>query len=285
MWFGISLLCFAGALYCWRLANEWEARKRAGQGEAAKRKNGETDKAGLPVRRLADSSTNSTSTAPLAARATNWLGFRLKNTSKSAGQLLRDDRAILLENALIDTSRPLDFSIPEHLRATGDPGSYIVQARGAVDDRFRAALTAAGAKIISYIPNNAYLVRLSEGGAGQMSASLLTQAVLPYEPAYKLKTELFKLAMETQPLPEGTALNVVVFEDARAETLAELAARGVEVLAESSSPFGPVLTVRFPSQEGSAVGWSALARLPGVDRKSTRLNSSHVSESRMPSSA
>ena len=28
MWFGISLLCFVGALYCWRLGNEWEARKR-----------------------------------------------------------------------------------------------------------------------------------------------------------------------------------------------------------------------------------------------------------------
>src|SRR6266581_924670 len=117
------------------------------------------------LRRRANSSPISASTAPLvllsqpqpaAARATNWLAYRLKNTSKSAGQLLRDDRAILLENALSDTRRPLDFSIPEHLRAAGDPGSYIVQARGAVDDKFRAALSAAGAKIISYIPNNAY---------------------------------------------------------------------------------------------------------------------------------
>ena len=169
-------------------------------------------------------STISASTAPLvllsqpqsSVRATNWLAYRLKNTSKSAGQLLRDDRAILLENATIDTSRPLDFSFPEHLRSAGDPGSYIVQARGAVDDTFRAALSAAGAKIISYIPNNAYLVRVSQNGAQQMAG--MAQAVLPYEPAYKLKTDLFKLAMETQPLPEGTALNVVVFADALEET-------------------------------------------------------------------
>ncbi len=39
-----------------------------------------------------------------------------------------------------------------------------IYARGAVDDRFRAALSAVGAKIISYIPNNAYLVRVSESG-------------------------------------------------------------------------------------------------------------------------
>ena len=180
MWFAISLLCFAGALYCWRLANEWEARKRASHGETGKRGNGEMATiAGAPVQRRADSSPISASTAPLvllsqpqpSVRATNWLAYRLKNTSKSAGQLLRDDRAILLENALIDTSRPLDFSIPEHLRAAGDPGSYIVQARGAVDDKFHAALSAAGAKIISYIPNNAYLVRVTHSGAEQLSGN------------------------------------------------------------------------------------------------------------------
>src|SRR6266550_7961605 len=272
VWFGISLLCFAGALSCWRLANEWEARKRASHGEMEKRRDGEMATiAGAPVRRLADSSPVSASTAPLvllsqpqpSVRATNWLAYRLKNTSKSAGQLLRDDRAILLENATIDTSRPLDFSIPEHLRAAGDPGSYIVQARGAVDDTFRAALSAAGAKIISYIPNNAYLVRVSQNGAQQMAG--MAQAVLPYEPPYKLKTELLKLAMEAQPLPEGTALNVMVFEDALEETRTEFAQRGVEVLAESPSPFGPVLTVRFPSWEESGVGWIELAQLPGVE--------------------
>jgi subtilisin-like proprotein convertase family protein len=261
MWFGISLLCFVGALYCWRLANKWEARKHAGSATP----NAQT-KEQLPAAR--SHSTVSASTVPLvllsqpqpAVRATNWLAYRFKNTSKSTGQLLRDDRAILLENATIDTSRPLGFSMPEHLRATGDPGSYIVQAHGAVDDKFRAALSAAGAKIISYIPNNAYLVRVTQSGAELMSGNPQTQTVLPYEPAYKLKAQLFKLAMDAQPLPEGTALNVVVFDDAREETLAEFAQRGVEVLAESRSPFGPVLKLR-----PAPADWFALARLPGVE--------------------
>src|SRR6266576_266913 len=266
MWFVISLLCFAGALYCWRLANEWEARKRVRPATPdAAIKFPSSEGTGVGSSLAASHSTVSASTAPLvllsqpqpSVRATNWLAYRLKNTSKSAGQLLRDDRAILLENATIDTSRPLDFSIPEHLRAAGDPGSYIVQARGAVDDTFRAALSAAGAKIISYIPNNAYLVRVSQNGAQQMAG--MAQAVLPYEPPYKLKTELLKLAMEAQPLPEGTALNVMVFEDALEETRTEFAQRGVEVLAESPSPFGPVLTVR-PAPER----WFELAQLPGV---------------------
>jgi hypothetical protein len=66
--------------------------------------------------------------------------------------------------------------------------------------------------------------------------------------------------MEQQPLPEGTLLNVVVFEDAREAMLAEFAQRGVVVLAESRSPFGPLLTLR-PAE----AGWFDLARLPGVE--------------------
>ena len=93
------------------------------------------------------------------------LAHRLSNTPKTAGQLLRDDNAVLLENALIDTSRPLGFSIPEHLRAPAKPGSYIVQAKGAVNNSFRSALAAAGATVVSYIPNNAFLVRASSEAA------------------------------------------------------------------------------------------------------------------------
>src|SRR6187455_622299 len=192
MWFGISLLCFVAALYCWRLANQWEARKHSGSATPnAPTEFPSSEGLGVGSSRASSPSTVSVSTAPLvllsqpqpAARPTNWLAYRFKNTNKSAGQLLRDDRAILLENATIDTSQPLGFSIPGHLRVAGDPGSYIVQARGAVDDRFRAALSAVGAKIISYIPNNAYLVRVSESGARQLSANTqTTQAVLPYEP-------------------------------------------------------------------------------------------------------
>ena len=85
-----------------------------------------------------------------------------------------------LENALIDTTRPRDFKLPESLRLVGDPGSYIVQARGPVDDAFRAALTAAGVELVSYIPNNARLVRASAAAADRLSANPRTQAVLPW---------------------------------------------------------------------------------------------------------
>ena len=72
---------------------------------------------------------------------------------------------------MIDTGAKLNLAIPKNLQAAGDPGAYIVQARGPVDEAFRAQLAAAGAQIVSYIPNNAYLVRISAGGAAGLAAS------------------------------------------------------------------------------------------------------------------
>ena len=145
--------------------------------------------------------------APMAVPATgfntNRAAYRLSNTTKSIAELTGVKHAILLGNAFIDTDAPLDLKIPAHLRAKGEPGAYIVQARGVIDARFRSLLTSAGAQVVSYIPNNAYLVRLTAGGAGLLSANALVQAVLPYEPYYKLPSSLLGLAVEQQALPPG----------------------------------------------------------------------------------
>ena len=84
--------------------------------------------------------------------------------------------------------------------------------------------------------------------AQQLQADPRTQAVLPYEPYFKLKPPLLALAVEQQPLPENSTLNVLLFPDARAAALDELNNLGVQVLGEERSPFGPVLKV----QTGSA---------------------------------
>ncbi len=86
---------------------------------------------------------------------------------------------------------------------SGDPGAYIVQSRAPLDDAFRARLQAAGAGIVAYIPNQAYLVRASQAVARQLQADPQTQAVLPYEPYFKLKPPLLALAVEQQPLPDN----------------------------------------------------------------------------------
>src|SRR5437588_641817 len=54
----------------------------------------------------------------LAERAKNVPKFknRLSNTTASVGELTRKDHAILLENALFDTEKPVTPNIPNHLR-------------------------------------------------------------------------------------------------------------------------------------------------------------------------
>ncbi len=190
---------------------------------------------------------------------TNRFAFRLANTTKTIGQLASDRHAILLENALIETDTPGGLKIPAHLRAGGEPGAFIVQARGGLDAAFRAALTAAGGQIVSYIPNNAYLVRLSAAGAGALAGNPLVQAVLPYDPYFKVQSSLLGAAVNPQPLPDNTYLTLGLFSDTAAATITNIENMGgIIVGPPDRSPFGPVLHVQPPAN------WIALAQLPGV---------------------
>jgi hypothetical protein len=126
---------------------------------------------------------------------TNRLAFRLTNTTKTIGELAGTPHAILLQNALLDTDLKLDLNIPKQLQAGKEPGAFIVQARGVIDASFRELLASAGGQIVSYIPNNAYLVRLSAAGASALSGNGRVQAVLPYEPYYKVNPSLLGRAV------------------------------------------------------------------------------------------
>src|SRR6266853_5837912 len=185
-WFLLSVFCFVAAAFFWRLGDEWAAKK------AASRPNSQATNESLPFKpatnpaalsmpfhlltqagNLNTSSTSPPTNSDRAARFAN----RLSNTTKPLKQLIHSDHAILLQNALIDSAQPVSLSIPEHLPAVGDPGSYIVQSRAPLDDAFRSALKEAGAQIVSYTPNNAYLVLGSAGVARRLAADPRTQTV------------------------------------------------------------------------------------------------------------
>lgn len=191
--------------------------------------------------------------------------LRLFNTPISPGQLLANPRAILLENACFDSGLAIPLPDPP-LQARGTPGAYIVQSRAPINQAFRTLLNRTGAEIMGYIPNQAYLVRTSEGAAQNLMASPLVQSVLPYQPYYKLKADLLKLAVEGAPLPAEAHLRVLLFPGPSAAARQELAELGMVVLAEEPSPFGPVLQLGTPPV-GEARGRSLLAdlaRLPAV---------------------
>ncbi len=182
---------------------------------------------------------------------------RLRNTDGSLSALSRSDTVILLQNALIDTASRDPLDVPAALRAAGEPGAYVVQAHGPVTEKFRTEIESTGGRIVSYIPNNAYLVRISQRGAGQLSA--FAQAVLPFEPYYKLAPELLKRVLDGQPLPAGAWLSVTAFAEDGAGVRAAFRGLSAAVLSEAPGPFGPEFVV---APEGTDL--AALAALPGV---------------------
>ena len=246
----LCLLCLAGAWFFWQHSAKTRTKLSALQAAA---------QPANPAVTAPNISTAAATNGATSAK-TNPFAYRLSNTSKTLGQLVGNRHAILLENALIDTASPLNLAIPKNLRSQGDPGAYIVQAHGPIDNAFRAMLSAAGAQIVSYIPNDAYLVRAPAGVANGLASNPLTQAVIPYEPYYKLQPSLLGLAVEQKALPPGTALNLGLFTSDAAATEQQLEKLGAKIIGSDQSPFGPVLRVLPPTN------WTALAQAPGVQR-------------------
>ena len=168
-------------------------------------------------------------------------------------ELARSDRALLLRNVLLNTANPARPEIPEHLRAQGDPGAWIVQSRGAITASFREWLIGSGAEIISYVPNNAFLVRADSGAMGNIRGSAWVAAVEPLQPYYKFDSLLLPMAVERQFSPHEF-LNVVSFPGEVVAVRRQLELLGAEVVGEPQpAVFGDVLKVKAPANALAAI--------------------------------
>jgi subtilisin-like proprotein convertase family protein len=247
-WLLLGLLCIGGLAYYWRTGERQRQNKAVSEVASRKQSIGTvSQKAQTPspfqlltqrvAAKAAQNGTNSSSRFP----------YRLSNTTKTVNELAKSDTGILMVNALIDTSEGNNLAIPQHLRAPADNDSYIVQARGSIDGSFRSVLQNAGAEIVSYVPNNAYLVRMSAGQAANLRGNSRVQSVLVYEPYYKLEPSLLKSAVEQTPLAENPTLKLTLFPGNEEVTKNKLRDLKVEILSEERSPFGQLLTVAAPA--------------------------------------
>jgi subtilisin family serine protease/subtilisin-like proprotein convertase family protein len=302
IWLFVSVMLFVTGACCWRLRDKLAAKAKAeGRIQNAESRithHGSRIVPPSPLPLVSQVGNLNALPAPdsltnHASRITHPSPLRLSNTPTPLGQLLRSPTAVLLENALLDTAQPIALSIPDHLRARGDPGAYVVQARALPDAAFRARLQAAGAAIVAYIPNQAYLVRASQAAAQRLGADSRTQAVVPYEPYFKLKQPLLALAVEQQPLPDHQAFNLLLFPDAREAALSDLHQLGLQVLDEEPSPFGPVLRVLTGSptaatgqsvpvgQSGILSALAGLSSVQEVELSRTRVLANDLSRARI----
>ncbi len=244
----VVLLCAAGVFFIWRENHALKVKNSSASSQAAS--------AGAQSSVSRSAATNAVN-ATAAAIGTNKFAWRLRNTTKPIKELVHDPHAVLLVNAFIDTSAKLNLSIPKNLQSQGDPGAYIVQARGPIDTTFRYLLASAGVTVVSYVPNNAYLVRATAGVANALAANPFVQSVIPYEPYYKVESSL--LSMADGPLPPEDQLNLALFPDNASDTIQQIKKDGGIILAEQDSPAGyPIVKVEPPKD------WTAIAQLPGV---------------------
>ena len=275
-WFLVVLLLMVGAAFWWG-GGGW----RAGQGREARSGEGTLGVGRGFVRGVTNgpgSHLNLRSlfavvaTNPPNAVSTNPWAYRLSNTKEPFGELVRNEHAVLLRNALIDTALGSGPSIPEHLKAKGDPGSYIVQAGGAITAAFRDELRKAGAEIVSYVPNNSFLVLASKEAAQKIRSTPGTQAVLPYEAYYKLDALLLPLAVRQDPSPYEQ-LNVVAFPGRTAQARAQLERLGARVTRPpEATTFGDILTAKIPADALAAVAQINEVHMLGVHFEKKLLN-------------
>lgn len=120
----------------------------------------------------------------------------------------RDEQNLIVLNGyVIDTSNaePLSKQAPADLRQTRmeiarkqfrrpGAGMYIVQFIGPIQDEWLKTLDQTGAEIISYVPNNAYIVRADDRAGMELIAlkdqRSFVQWVGDYEPVFRLSPSL-----------------------------------------------------------------------------------------------
>lgn len=178
--------------------------------------------------------------------------------SVSAQEISDPDHQLLLRYGVIVTDAPAPPLAPELSIddfPAGQPGYYFVQFTGVILPEWRAGLEAAGAEIMGYAPNNAYLVRMTTEARDQTAALSEVQWIGIYQPAYRLSPDLAGRSAD-----ESMILTVLTFSAAGMERIvAEVKALGAEVLAVAENRWQGTLRVR-----ATAGMLPALARINGV---------------------
>ncbi len=186
----------------------------------------------------------------------------------------RDEQNLIVLNGyVIDTSNaePLNRQPPPDLRQTrmaearrnfsrpGD-GMYIVQFIGPIQDEWLKELNLTGAEVISYVPNNAYIVRANQNSAMGLIAlkdqQSFVQWVGDYEPAFRIAPSLSSVREVDNSQSVNVTVQILEGADAR-QTIASLKASASRVISEDRVLKYHNLTVNLPL-------WQ-LAELAGQD--------------------
>ncbi|MDB6057987.1 MAG: hypothetical protein JWO95_1831, partial [Verrucomicrobiales bacterium] len=260
VWLAISTVLFIASAYFWNFA---EKKREAEHAKWEKAHPVAMPKAPAPAPLISNGPGAASKTNAVTAKPSP-SSFRVSNTTRPLAELQRNSHAVLLRNAFIDTTKPLDdLKIPAQWRAKGEPGSYVVQLDHPLDKAFYDALKAVGAKFVSYIPNNAALIVASADVAKQLPYSTR----LAYEPYYKADPKIITGVSATNQF-----FRITGFAGGRDGVAKAITQAGGEIVAEENMVFGPSLIAKVDSSRLADIAQSGAVQAlePAVPR--ARLN-------------
>ncbi|QQP98663.1 S8 family serine peptidase [Lysobacter enzymogenes] len=182
---------------------------------------------------------------------------------RSIAKALRDKHMLILQAGLFDPNDPRQ-NLP-NAGASVSERYAIVQFHGDARDQ-RATLENAGAKILGYVPNNAYLVRADRGIAGLRSLNGVRWAG-GYRSDLKLAPELLKRAQSQADRGAGRSqLELSLFDPGVAlQTAQTLADRipGAKLLRAFDDQLSPILRIEV-GNDTLAQALSVASRIDAV---------------------
>jgi serine protease AprX len=148
-----------------------------------------------------------------------------------------------------------ETKVPPELAALPNGHVWVVQWKQVVDQASRDQLAQAGATLLRYLPDDAYIVSMPPAGAERIRQLKGVRWVGPYHPAYRIDPNVFPERFDNKPSPPEPAkepqgrrhLFVHLFErdsGAKATAAAAIRAAGGGVL--YTSPHGYYLAAEIP---------------------------------------
>ena len=139
---------------------------------------------------------------------------QITTEDRAAQPVIESKHLISLQYGDIDTQvgpQNIPSSLSLQTYAPDEDGYYIVQFDGVILPEWTTALESVGAEIMGYVPNNAFLVRISSVESSKLSEVEHVQWVGIYQPAYRIAPGLLQIP------DERLTLTIMTFPNADLE--------------------------------------------------------------------
>ncbi|MBI3819230.1 MAG: S8 family serine peptidase [Planctomycetes bacterium] len=158
-----------------------------------------------------------------------------KITYDEANQRASLPRWLSLKYAEFDTTgaepeMEVDLVAPE--THAGEIGYYLVQLHPPITDTAKATVTATGAQLLDYVPNNTFIVRASTGQLEQIMTMSSVAWTGAFHPAYRLDARIREISLSERHTNDLLKITVVAFPGiSKSDALLQITERGATVLA------------------------------------------------------